>query len=146
VSYDVDATVRIRNDAGSLVLDLSTGGYWVGPVDDNGYSWRRIRATSPFIDGSALVQATRDIGTLEFAVRVEGVTWVEVQQRFEALLASVDPILYQVEVDADGVSRTYVAEPADITPATLTGPVVAGKWRAYALTIPVQPNPTITGV
>jgi hypothetical protein len=81
----VDATVNVRDAAGTLVFDLSAGGYGVGPVSDDGFSWQSLGRRSPFVDGWTLVQATRDGGILTFSVRVEGSTWVEVEQRRIAL-------------------------------------------------------------
>jgi hypothetical protein len=53
---------------------------------------------------------------------------------------------YKVEVDADGVSVTYRADPADMQPEPLTGPTVANKARQFGVSVPVQPNPVVTGV
>jgi hypothetical protein len=142
----VDATVKLREADGSLIQDLSAGGYWVSPVEEPGVIWRRDRVTSPFVDGWSLIAAAKDGAVLAFSVRVEGATWVEVEQRRQALVDWLDAWSYQVEVYADGVSNTYVAEPADITPEPLTASIVANKARQFAVAIPVQPNPAATGV
>jgi len=142
----IDATVKVRDDAGTLVFDLSSGGYGVGPVSSDGFTWQRVEARSPFVDGWTLVQATRDGGFLSFSVRVEGDTWVEVEQRRIALEEAVSEFAWKLEVYADDVSVTYRADPADMQPEPLTGPVVQNKARQFTVSVPVQPNPTVTGV
>jgi hypothetical protein len=142
----VDATVKVRESDGTLVFDLSAGGYGVGPVSDDGFTWQSVRARSPFVDGWTLVQATRDGGILTFSVRVEGSTWVQVEQRRIALAAALSEFAYKVEVYASSVSVTYRADPADMQPEPLTGPTVTNKARQFVVSVPVQPNPVVTGV
>lgn len=141
---DVDATVKLRESDGTLLQDLSAGGYWVGPVEEPDFTWRRDRITSPFVDGWSLISAAKDGGVLSFSVRIEGSTWDEVETRRAALIGWLDAWSYKVEVYADGVSTTYRAEPADVTPEPLTGPTVANKARSFAVAVPVQPNPAVT--
>lgn len=140
---NVDATVKLRNSAGTLLQDLSAGGYGVGPVGEPEFTWRRDRITSPYVDGWSLISAAKDGGILEFTVRVEGADWAEVTDRWVALRDWLDVWSYKVEVYADGVSTTYIAEPADVTPEPLTGPTVRNKARQFTVSVPVQPNPTV---
>lgn len=141
---DVDATVKLRESDGTLLQDLSAGGYWVGPVGEPAFTWRRDRIVSPFVDGYSLISAAKDGGELSFSVRVEGATWDEVETRRAALVGWLDAWSYKVEVYADGVSTTYLADPADVTPEPLTGPIVVNRARQFSVSIPVQPNPVVT--
>ena len=141
---NVDATVILREEDGTELQDLSADGYGVGPVEEPAFTWRRDQITSPYVDGWSLISAAKDGGILAFTVRVEGSTWDEVETRRAALVEWLDVWSYKVEVYADGVSTTYRAEPADVTPEPLTGPTIQNKARQFGISIPVQPNPAVT--
>lgn len=143
---NVDATVKLRESDGTLIQDLSADGYGVGPVEEDGFTWILDQIRSPFVDGSSIIHATKDTGVLNFTVRVEGADWAEVTERRVALQGWLDEFAYKVEVYADDVSVTYQAGPADMTAEPLTGPVVNNKGRQFAVSVPVQPNPAITGL
>lgn len=140
----VDATVKLRTTAGTLTKDLSTGGFWVSPVEESAIKWRRNTVVSPFVDGSSLIAAAKDVDALAFSVRCEGTTWTIVEGLRADLEGWLEEWSYLIEVYADGVSRTYTAEPAAITPEPLTAPIVHNKARQFAVSVPVQPNPAVT--
>lgn len=146
MSGDVNATVKLRGSTGTLIQDLSEDGYGVGAVEENGFVWLLGQIRSPFVDGYSIIHASKDGGLLDFTVRVQGATWVQVEQRRLALQGWLDAFAYRVEIFAAGVSTTYQAGPANMTPEPLVGPSVFYKGRQFAVSVPVQPNPAVTGV
>jgi hypothetical protein len=141
----VNANVRILDGAGSEVLNLGAGGYGVGPVTFDGFTWRNTRATSPVMDGWVLTQAVKDGGVLTFTVHVEGSSWAQQETRRLALEAALSQFVYGVEVSAEGVTEVYRADPGDLTRGTLVASDVAACAKTYGVSVPCQPNPTVTG-
>lgn len=140
-------TVRCRNSAGALVLDLSSAGYEVAEegVRTGERTWVRQTATSPFVDGVHEVSKTLDGDKIEVTARVIGSTWGEVEARRQVLLAAVEASSWLLEIEVDGVSYTYRASGADSI-SGLTEMELRYKERTVMLTIPVQPTPAITGI
>lgn len=141
-------TIRCRDSAGTLVLDLLTAnGYelvWDG-VNIDGRVWRRLTASSPFIDGNQEVSSVLDSRTAEVTVRLVGSTWAAVQALYVALLAAVEAASWLLEVEIDGVSEVYRANRADSVAGTTTVEITHA-FRTVSLTIPVQPTPYVTGI
>lgn len=140
----VDATVKLRSTAGTLLQDLSTGGYWVGNVDEPQFTRRRDQITSPFVSGWSTISAPKDGAVLAFPVRCEGATWAAVEDLRAALEGWMDTWRFKVEIAAEGVSTTYVAEVGDMAAAEpLDAPTIANCARTFVLSIPVQPYPVV---
>lgn len=142
---DVDATVKLRTSGGTLVQDLSADNFWVGPVEEPELPWQFNKIDPQYVDGTFRLSGKRSDGVLQFTVRIYGDTWADVIAAKIDLQGWLDPWSYLVEVYADGVSTTYRAAPGNMQPETLSGPVVRNKSRQYAVTVPVQPNPVVTG-
>ena len=140
-------TVRCRDLAGTLVLDLSSAGYELDMdgVNDGGRTWRRITTTSPFVDGVHEVSKVLDVNSVKVTLRLVSTTWVGVETLRQALLAAVEPSVWLLEIVVDGVSYTHRAYGADSVAGLLTSEVGA-MYRTISLSIPVQPTPAITGI
>src|SRR5690349_21500681 len=85
-----DIAVNIRDTEGDLVLALEdeANGYWIRgdglPAEER--RWLRRESRSPWVDGSSDDGGTVDHSEVSLLVKVFGVSWVEVETRFEALL------------------------------------------------------------
>ena len=144
----MSSSVRIKTLAGSLVLDLSSTGY---EIVKDGVSLpkakaRRRTVSSPWVDGTGYNGFTLDEDTLEVTVRMYATNTATVEGLYEDLLTAVLVGEYSVEVETDGVSRTYRAQVADVDPGVLQTSQLLGFLRVASLSIPVQPTPTVTGV
>lgn len=143
--------VRIRNLAGTLVLDLAVASDGTGyELDIDGVRpgrtvWRRQTSTSPWVDGYSTDMVSRDGRTVEIALRVNGTDNVQVATLQQALLAAVEVPRFLLEVEVDGVSTTWRADCADSEWSWLSTEMV-NTFRTVQLTIPVQPTPAITGL
>jgi len=139
--------INCRDLAGTLVLCVSTGGY--EPVEDavhdGGRTWRRLTATSPFVDGIHEISKVLDGYNIEVTLRLVSTTWVGVETLRQALLTAVEVTAWLLEIVVDGVSYTYRASGADSV-AGLTTMEVGNMYRTISLSIPVQPTPAITGI
>ena len=142
-----DITLRVRDAAGGVVLDLCSGGYYATAAPAHEETWRRDRVTSPWVDGDGAsgTPDTLDSQRIPLTVRIEGATWVEVEQRRLALKSATTQPLWFLEVASEGVSFTYRAGRADST-SPFTTADVADRRRVVSMTVPVQPTPAVTGV
>ena len=131
-------TVRIHDTGGTLVLDLSEGGYEVVTVVPSQRTWRRMTVTSPYVDGALETGAVLDAGTLELALRCIGSDFAEVATKHANLLAAVEVPSYLLVIAVDGVTATYRARAADST-STYTTAEITHAFRNVLLSIPVQP-------
>ncbi len=141
---DLDASVRILNSAATVVLDLTeAGGYDLVELGVPDRTWRRVVATSPFVDGEHLVAAVLEAGAHTMAVKVSGATWAQLQTRRQALVDAVEAWSWLLEVTISGVtylwraSRSDTSSPLDKFPAMARQAVVTVK-------VPVQPTPTVS--
>jgi hypothetical protein len=138
---------RVHDLSGSLILDLNaSNGY---SRDKDGFSlpgvaWRRTVVTSPVVDGEFESQRTKGAGKANLILRVKGSTWLEVEQRVNALEEAVsEPFLLVAGLGA--TLYTFRARPADVD-ASFTIADIVNLSRIVSLEIPVQPNPTIEGL
>jgi hypothetical protein len=140
-------TVKVRDSAGTLVLDLSSTGYELDfdGVAVGGTVWLRRETRSPFVDGFALDGATKDGKTAQITLRCVGATNVVVEGLLEDLVAAVEVPSWLLEVEVDGVSRTWRASCADSSWSHLTVEM-ENFFRTVVLTVPVQPTPAVSGV
>ena len=141
---DLDAAVRILDSAGTLVLDLTeAAGYDLVDLGVPDRAWRRVVATSPFVDGEQLVAAVLEAGAHTMAYRVSGATWSQLQTRRQALVDAVEVWAWLLEVTVAGVRYVWRASRADTS-----GPIE--KFAAMAtqniitIKVPVQPTPSIS--
>lgn len=142
---DLDCTVRIRDAAGGLVLDLNSDGYAVVSAGEDEEVWDRRVTTSPWVDGDSEDGARLSAGTKGITVRVYGDTWAQVEQRRLALNAATSSPVWLLEVGAEGAAQVWRAGRADRSSPFGSSDVV--NLRRYVnLRIPVQPTPTVTGV
>jgi len=140
-------TVNVRDVAGSLLLDLSSGGY---EVDFDGVRygptvWNRSTSTSPWVDGRSLDVASKDSRSLELTLRVLGADNGQVGSRLQALVDAVEQPAWVLEVVVDSESTSWRAECADSEWSPLTVEM-DNLFRTVTLTVPVQPSPSISGV
>lgn len=139
-------TVNVRDAAGALVLDLSTGGY---EVDFDGVrygatTWNRSTSTSPWVDGRSLDLASKGTPEIELTLRVLGDDNGEVGSRLRALIAAVEQPAWVLEVVVDSESTSWRAECADSEWSPLTVEM-DNLFRTVTLTVPVAPTPGIGG-
>lgn len=148
---DFDVSLRIRNLAGDLLLDLEdeANGYVLldgaMPVRDHPWIGQEIR--SPWVSGSSDGMGVRDSTPTSIQVEVSGSTWPQQQARVKALLdlfTSGAPWLLEEYVQ--GVSTTWRA--GRVSP--LVPPVSPSdlRWnrQVVTLTFTTQPTATITGI
>ena len=96
---DLDVTIRILSSSGTLVLDVSeANGYYLVDLGVPERTWRRIVATSPFVDGDQLVSAVLEAGAFNPSVRVSGDSWVQVDTRRLALIDAAEQFSFLLEV------------------------------------------------
>ena len=143
-TQDLDASVRILDSAGTLVLDLTeAGGYDLVDLGVPDRTWRRVTTTSPFVDGEHLVAAVLEAGSHTMAYRVSGATWSQLQTRRQALVDAVEVWAWLLEVTISGVRYVWRATRADTS-----GPI--DKFQAMAtqniitIKVPVQPTPAVS--
>lgn len=143
---DIAVTAQILDPSATLVLDVSTGGYEVVALSVSDRIWRTVEVKSPFVDGDHTSSAVLDSQTFELIVRVRGATWVQVEQRFAALLAAISAFSWLFAETTQGVTSIWrVSRPADsMSKRTKVG--VANRFRLVTIPIRVQPTPAVTGL
>jgi len=137
-------TVNVRDAAGTLLLDLSAGGY---EVDFDGVRygatvWNRSTSSSPWVDGRSLDLATKGTPEIGLTLRVLGADNGEVGSRLSTLIAAVEQLAWVLEVVVDSESTTWRAECADSEWSPLTVEM-DNLFRTVTLTVPVAPTPGI---
>lgn len=142
----INLTVQILSSAGVLVLDISTGGYEVVSMNVSGITWRTVDLTSPFVDGDHTVQAVLASQTFEVVCQIRGATWVQVEQRYQALLTALSAQQWLLSETLEGITKVWrVKRPANST-SRFTNVNVLNLLREVVIPINVQPTPTVTGV
>ena len=142
---DLDVTYRLRDAAGTLVLDLNSDGYAVVESSDEDETWERRLSTSPWVDGDAEDGARLTAGARSLTVRVFGDSWAQVEARRLALNAATSSPTWLLEEYANGVSQVWRAGRADRS-STMGKTDLINLRRIVTLRIPVQPSPSISGV
>jgi len=148
---DFDVSLRIRNLAGELLLDLEdeANGYVLldGAMPAVDHPWLGRESTSPWVDGSSDDGGTRAASVVSIQVEVSGATWVQVQQRVKVLtdlVSSGAPWLLEQYVE--GVSTTWRAgRVSPLIPPVSPGDLLT-KRQIVTLTFTTQPSPTISGL
>jgi PAS domain-containing protein len=142
----MDVSAQILDASGALVLDVSTGGYEVIGLNPGDRTWRTIDASSPFVDGVQTVAAVLDSTTLELVVRVRGASWVQVEQRYQALLAAISQQSWLFSETSQAVTKVWrVNRPAD-SMSKQSAEDLSLCRRDVTVPIRVEPTPTITGI
>lgn len=127
------------------VQDQATG-YAIVVAGEPDVTWRHLKVTSPVVDGEFITQSAKDAGRLSHRIRVYGSTRVQVEQRFKALTDALNATHSWLAVyTVDGVSTAWRAYRADIV-STLDSDALLMCTRDVAVSIPVLPNPTVTGI
>ena len=137
-------TVNVRDAAGTLLLDLSAGGY---EVDFDGVRygatvWNRSTSSSPWVDGRSLDLATKGTPEIGLTLRVLGADNGEVGSRLRTLIAAVEQRAWVLEVVVDSESTKWRAECADSEWSPLTVEM-DNLFCTVTLTVPVAPTPGI---
>jgi len=143
----IPITLKVRDTAGTLVLDLNTGGYKAILLPGSDATWRRQTTQSPFVDGNHEISAVLDGLVLDVQVKISGTSWVDVETKRAALMAAVSGsvAVWLLEVGRSTMAETWRANRADSTsPAPAHN--MLNLRRDVFLRIPVQPTPAITGI
>lgn len=140
-------SAQILDAAGTLVLDMTVAnGYEIVGLNPGDRTWRTIDTQSPFVDGTHTIASVLDSNTLEAVFRIRGVTWVVVEQRYQALLAAISQQSWLFSETSEGVSKVWrTSRPADSV-SHVTAEDLALKRRDVSVPIRVQPTPAITGI
>lgn len=104
---------RTELGLGNLALNDDTykiirGGFGPGEV-----TWRRQYAQSPFSPGRYLVNAQKDQGALNLAVRVTGSSEDNCLAAMATLVAAMEQFEYDLSMTIGTTTYTYTCEPAD---------------------------------
>jgi len=141
---DLDASVRILTSAGALVLDLTeAAGYDLVDLGVPDRTWRRVTATSPFVDGEHLVAAVLEAGAHTMAYRVSGANWGQVQDRRQVLVDAVEAWAWLLEVTIGGVRYLWAASRSDSSGPLEKFAAIAGQ-NIITIKVPVQPTATVS--
>lgn len=138
---DITITAKVKDDAGTLILDLSTAnGYQLAPpASAMSRLWRRSVVEADDVEGDVEQQAVLAAAVWEQPLRVVGTTTASVEARLAALLAAVERCPWRWEVIIDGVARTFQAGTTSTDVGLATNDLVHHK-RQVLLRIPVQPR------
>lgn len=75
--------------------------------------WRRQAVSSPYVDGSFLVNATRDQVTTPLGIRVTGSSRTDCMNKVGTLCRAFEQFSYELTITVDGTDFTYTCDPAD---------------------------------
>ena len=146
---DFDVRVELCDLDGTLLVDLNdeTLGYELVSSSMPEEEWRTIVTESPYVDGDFTTGAEAlAAGRFEAVVRVSGSSWAQVESRREALRAFwIGRPGFLVSVYREGVAFTYRARRPNVSAPVATIDLMNNR-RVVALSFPVQPNPTVTGI
>lgn len=141
----MDVSVRVvAYDGVTELVDFNdhAEGLFVEAVQDPEQTVRAVTTTAARVDGEFRVSEADAGGVLEVRVRVEGSSWAECVQRWEAARAAYrSESYYFVEKVEEGVTTRWRAYRPNVTP----GPAnLVLKRQTYVLRFDVQPNPSVT--
>jgi len=143
---DLDASVRILDSAGALVLDLTeANGYYLIEISTPDRTWRRITTTSPFVDGEHLVAAVLEGGMHGFICRIDGSSQAQINTRRQALVDAVEVWSWLLEVTIGNSRSVWRATRGDSSFPLDKYQAMAGQ-STYIAKIPVQPTPATTTI
>ena len=147
VSCDFSVSARIiESDGVTARLDLNNpdAGLSVVSVQEPDDTVRDIRVTAPRVDGSFRVAEADDDGFLVVIVDVDGATWQQVNQRWQAVRTAYRAeSSFFIETDIEGVRKLWRTERPDVSPAGTESASLSSKTQTYSIRFRVQPNPTI---
>lgn len=147
---DFEVVCRLRTLAGALMFDLHDhdAGYCLrSPIEMTDELWVRDVEESRYLDGNAETHARLAAGRIVVGSRIEGTSWVEVEQRRLAIRAAYIAVpQFLLDVTLEGVTQTFRANRPDVSSLEVDSVNLLLKRRTISLTFPVQPNPTVTGV
>jgi hypothetical protein len=133
--------LRIVAPNGSTVVH--SFGTSIVSIQEPGDDTRKIRVSSPRVDGDSTVAEADEAGDLVAIVVFEGATWAEVETKFQAArTAWRADSRYYLDVVRQGVTKRYRADrPDSVSPDK---PDLGNKRQVYSIRWHVQPNPTIS--
>lgn len=140
------ATVQVFSTESALILDLgeASAGYQSATLPDLARVWEQDWSTVPYADGGSLNTERLGIVTKQITTRIRGASWVEVEQRYEALVAAIEVGAGFLVIGRGGVDRTWrIAGRASSSVPTTVGDEL-NLTTAVTWTIPVQPTGTVT--
>lgn len=147
---DFDVVGRLRTLAGDLMFDMHDhdAGYCLrSPIELADEVWVRDVEESRYLDGDAETHARLAAGRIVVGVHLDGVSWVQVEQRRLALRAAYISVpAFLLDVTLEGVTQTFRANRPDVSSLSVESGDLGVKRRTVQLSFPVQPNPTVTGV
>lgn len=148
VPCDFTVHVRIVGVDGSTVradLNAPDAGLSVASVQEPEETVRDLRVTAPRVDGSFSVASVDDDGFLVVIVDVDGVSWAQVEQRWQAIRSAyrAEPAFF-VETEIEGVVKRYRTERPSVSIAGVESSSLVLKRQTYSIRFRVQPNPTVS--
>ncbi len=151
---DLTLNVKVGRDLLSLTdLDIEDWpAYEVVSGGPGDISWRRATVDSPYVHGSLLVSAVKDLEYAPLSIRVRGSSDDQVDDRLAVLLAAFSQFAYYLYWDlGSGVAqKKWACQPADWSYDSSQGQGTFDKHRLIAkmyevtFNIPRHPQP-ITG-
>jgi len=148
MSEEFAVSIQIHDGTTATILgDLHdhANGLSLGvPVDDGEDTLRRIVIDSPFVDGDFEVIATPAAGRVDVVLMVEGSTWPQMMTRYRTARGWWRQSgSFHLDVTLEGETTRYLARRPDVTSEAVEPVNLAGKFRSFVLSFPVQPNPVV---
>lgn len=138
--------LQVKDATGALVLDLTYENGWDKLVFDGGggVTWVRDAVASPWVDGEFDASIRKGPQTLSVSLLAFGSSLAVVDGLVQDLIAAVSSS-WQITRTLSDFSTTWRCRPADVAVSFTTEDWLLNR-RTVNLTIPAQPNPTVTGV
>lgn len=134
---DLDASLTLHGTPDLTITDGAD--YELVSVVASGRSWRRRTAEGPYMHGRVALGAVLDTETVTAVIRCKGASWVAAQNRYQELLGYVSPLRWTLSTTIEGVTTTYVCEPADVA-APIDKFMAMAHLLDVTLSIPVDPT------
>lgn len=133
--------IKCRMTTDSGWLDLMSDPYKLSSESfvDESMTWRKQEVSNPFVDGTWVVNATKDNLSSIVDVYVRGSTTMQTRLAIEALKAAFSQINYGIEFTNDDVVmyyKCYVADYSIKTPREFRFSTMA----QFTATVPMDPN------
>lgn len=138
--------IQVCDSSGAVVIDLSadTSAWVVNDFATPGVTWNRQTVTSPWVDGDFDVSVTKSQEQLILSLTARGASAAVVDGRLLALIDAVSASGWVLRVQIGAVGRAWRCKAADVV-SPLSDVDVRNNVRTVTLSIPANPNPTITG-
>ena len=148
MSRQISGTARILSLANDVLLDLNDGdAYVLASWSDDEEVADSVTEESGYVDGDAEISYRLTATIIEVQVRVKGTTYAQVEGRRKALSDAVKAApVWLLQRELEGVSVKWRARRPIYIGSPIDSAGIANRRRTVTLRIPVQPNPTVTGL